>query len=450
MIRTCASTTCRILLAGLLLVTTTSAQQQTNYLQRIVKRTTVAVNMTGSANDIIVGHFGNGPNDIITGGSTGVTLLPNIGTSPVPQERIVSTGTVESLCVGKLNGDALSDFVYAMDGGASAISVGLQNGVGSFALHNVLPSSNLVLSSMTLARAIGRSVKAEDMDGDGLEDIVATINGADGDARKGALLYMRNTGDGINYDTSYLDESIGGVGLVQIMDLDGDSRLDIVVMGVDSKKLTVYFNEAVGSPTNFTRVVLDEAATSNLCIATGDFNNAGQGDILAIGKTSIHFYLNYYQRNFQKWDMFNYGANETGSSSDYHHFSCALNDMDGNGLTDIVYTQGLQNVSTILTVCGLHHCLHWKVQDNSLVLLFFTHVALFVPQGVFFIPQTKASPSTFSGPGRVAAAAPQTSQFQLHDINGDGIKDIVLFSQGDQAVYSFLVQELNKNQFCMI
>jgi hypothetical protein len=74
----------------------------------------------------------------------------------------------------------------------------------------------------------------------------------------------------------------------------------------------------------------------------------------------------------------------------------------------------------------------------------------FFLQGVFFIPQTLATPSTFSGPGRTAAAAPQTSQFTLHDMNGDGIKDILLYSQGDQAVYAFIVQELEQTQYCMI
>ena len=67
-----------------------------------------------------------------------------------------------------------------------------------------------------------------------------------------------------------------------------------------------------------------------------------------------------------------------------------------------------------------------------------------------FIPQTNATPSTFSGPGRIAAPANQTSQFKLHDMNGDGIKDIVLYSQGDQAVYAFLVEELEASQKCMI
>ncbi|NJK53462.1 MAG: hypothetical protein HC936_12810 [Leptolyngbyaceae cyanobacterium SU_3_3] len=67
-----------------------------------------------------------------------------------------------------------------------------------------------------------------------------------------------------------------------------------------------------------------------------------------------------------------------------------------------------------------------------------------------FIPQTKADPSTFSGPGRTAAPANQTSQFKLHDMNGDGIKDIVLYSHGDQAVYAFIVEELEATQQCMI
>jgi FG-GAP-like repeat len=339
-------------------ISLTSAQLE-SYSQRIVQRTTVAMGQTGSSvNGILVGDFtagGGGTNDVITGGSSGVTLVPNTimpatyDGAAVPVVGASGGIIVESLCSGDLNGDGLPDFVYALNGDSTAsIKVGLQQSgsSGSFSMSTALPATGV---QNFVGRAVGRSVKVEDMDGDGFKDIVATINGADGEAGKGALVYLRNTGNGLTFETTYIDESIGGVGLVQIMDLDGDARLDIVVLGVDSKKLAVYFNEpgGTGAVGNFTKVILDEAVESNLCMATGDFNNAGQGDILAIGQNSMHFYLNYYQRNFQKWDMFSVMAtSETmGTSTDYHHYACDLYDMDGNGLTDIVYTQGLQNVS---------------------------------------------------------------------------------------------------------
>jgi FG-GAP-like repeat len=328
-----------MIIAAVVLVITiscTNAQTQ-QYLQRIVKRSTVATNMTGSVNDIIAGNFGQ-TNDVMTGGSSGVTLVPNTGGTTFGAPRSVTGGTIQALCMGDLNGDGLDDIVYAMDDASAALRVGLHTGAGSFTMNTVIPASGSVPG---MSRAIGRSVKVDDMDGDGKMDIVTTVN--DGGSN-GALIYLRNTGDGRAFETTYLATDVGGIGLVQVMDLDGDNRLDIVVMGVDSKKLTVYFNEG-GAPANFTKVILDEMAESNLCIATGDFNNIGQGDILAIGKTSMHFYLNYYQRNFQKWNMFTFPANETGTSSDYHHYACDLYDMDGNGLIDIVYTLGLQNVS---------------------------------------------------------------------------------------------------------
>ncbi|NJK53463.1 MAG: hypothetical protein HC936_12815 [Leptolyngbyaceae cyanobacterium SU_3_3] len=299
---------------------------------------------------------------VITGGSAGVVMFPNTAMpatyDAAPQTVSSGTSVVESLCSGDLNNDGLEDFVYALNGDAAAsLKVGLQLASGSesrFATSVALPATGV----RNLSRAVGRNVKMADMDGDGFLDIIAAINGADatGEAGKGALVYLRNTGNGITYETTYIDESLAGVGLVQVMDLDGDQRLDIAVLGVNSKKLAVYFNEGgSGAVGNFTKVVIDEAAESNLCMATGDFNNAGQGDILAIGKTSIHFYLNYYQRNFQKWDMFSVLAtNATGTSTDYHHYACDLYDMDGNGLTDIVYTQGLQNASgadSIVIVC---------------------------------------------------------------------------------------------------
>jgi hypothetical protein len=67
--------------------------------------------------------------------------------------------------------------------------------------------------------------------------------------------------------------------------------------------------------------------------------------------------------------------------------------------------------------------------------------------GVFYLPQTQAG--LFSGPGRMAAAAPQTANFLLYDMDGDGIRDIISYSMGDQAVYLFFVEELDEYESCM-
>jgi FG-GAP-like repeat len=350
----------------IIISSTTNAQQ----LQRIVNQTTVATSVTSAVNQFLVSDYGRNK-DILAGGSAGVVLYPNLGFGNFGTAQVITGGNVECMCDGDFNGDGLADFVYAVDDSSATLRVALQNAVtpGTFDMSTIMTATSLVLptSGATLMRPIGRNVKVADMDGDGYYDIIATVNGAgDSDALKGALVYLRNTGDGINYETTILAEDLGGIALLKLADLDGDDRVDIVVVGVDSRQVAVYYNEKTtpggsgavvgGGGGNFTKLVLDQSAESNLCIAIGDFNNYGNPDILAIGSTTIHFYLNNFGRNFQKWDMFDY-IHEENMSTDYHHFSCALYDIDGNGLTDIVYTQGLQGkiteVSTTLDYNGV-------------------------------------------------------------------------------------------------
>jgi FG-GAP-like repeat len=337
-------------------------------LTRIVNQTTVATNILGSIDNFLVSNYGR-RNDILAGGSAGFTLFPNNGVDDTaggtanisfgPAQPVVITsgggaGRIECMCDGDFNGDGLDDFVYALDDDMAALRIALQNSAtGTFDTYNLILASNgavtLPMSGIALGRAIGRSVKVADMDGDGDYDIIATLSGADDQANIGALLYLRNSGNGINYEISYLDESLGGIAIVRLGDLDEDDRVDITVMGVDSRQLAVYYNEApltnIAIPAaaggNFTKQVLDTAAESNMCIAIGDFNDYSNPDIVAIGTSTIHFYLNNFGRNYQKWNMFDYTP-APDASTNYHHFSCALYDMDGNGLMDIVYTQGLQ------------------------------------------------------------------------------------------------------------
>jgi FG-GAP-like repeat len=357
-INSCFVEAIQISLTNDALVQQQQEQEQQSQSQRIVNQTIVATGITGRVHQFLVSNYGR-PRDILAGGTNGVYLYPNFGSFGTP-ERIVG-GIIEGMCDGDFNGDGMADFVYAMDDSSAALRVALQTnysevtGQNGFDITTLLSGTGLVSpttgATILSSRTIGRNVKVADMDGDGKYDIIVTVNGADGDALKGALIYLRNTGDGINYETQILADDLGGIALLKLGDLDGDGRVDIVVVGVDSRQMTIYYNEQpsnitgaiVGAGGNFTKLVLDTSAESNLCIAIGDFNSYANADILAIGPTTIHFYLNNFGRNYQKWDMFDY-IHEPNTSEDYHDFSCALYDMDGNGLIDIVYTQGLQGM----------------------------------------------------------------------------------------------------------
>jgi hypothetical protein len=167
---------------------------------------------------------------------------------------------------------------------------------------------------------------------------------------------------------------------------------------LDTKELVVYFNEADG---NFTRSVIDASAESNLCIGTGDFNNIGRPDILLMGLSSIHLYINLNNRRFSKNKMFEF--NSTGfKSTDYRAMQCEFWDMDGNSLLDMTIVRGYEN-------------------------------------GVQYYAQ--ASANLFAFPPRMFAPANSTSNFVMHDMNGNGFEDVISVSVADKAVYAFMVGE---------
>jgi hypothetical protein len=228
------------------LVLVVSVPSYTRAERAVLERVTVATNVNG-IHDIQVGNFGggNGANSVITGGTNGVLLMKKLSGNDqyaAPQTIINSFSngaSIDILAVGDLNGDGRDDFVHVINSQAvtaspspsSAIQSAVARSDNTFQIQGRLSNTDLTLpeTGAVLARVNGRDVKLADMNGDDNLDIIATVNGHGDKARTGALVYMRNTGPNV-YETTYIDESLGGIALLSIADFDVDGRPDIATV----------------------------------------------------------------------------------------------------------------------------------------------------------------------------------------------------------------------------
>ncbi len=211
---------------------------------------------------------------------------PGGGSGAWTARRITQDSYSRSLVLADIDGDGILD-VIASDNQSGAVSAFVGNGGAAWteialsnnALHGHFGSAadidgdgrdeifqpkyhaidTLFLDSATgaavtqsLARfeledvnLIVSSVKAGDIDGDGLTDIVFTIGSSVSTttgAVRGGLYYLRQTAT--SWEVGLIDDSQGSMVGVQVFDYDGDGDLDIVAnTEYPAQAITLYLQQ---------------------------------------------------------------------------------------------------------------------------------------------------------------------------------------------------------------
>ncbi len=117
-----------------------------------------------------------------------------------------------------------------------------------------------------------RSVKAADIDGDGLLDVVGAA------LLSNAVTWWRNNGD-TTWTEYTLDNNFGMSHMVYSYDLDADGDSDIVAVAYTSNDVAWWRNDG-GSPVRFTKQVIDGSLFGALGVFAADINNDGHLDVL--------------------------------------------------------------------------------------------------------------------------------------------------------------------------
>jgi hypothetical protein len=117
-----------------------------------------------------------------------------------------------------------------------------------------------------------RSVKAVDIDGDGLKDAVGAALLAN------AVTWWRNNGD--STWTEYPIDSIFGMAhMVYSFDIDADGDSDVVAAGYTSNSIAWWRNDG-GMPIQWTKQTIDGSFLGALGVYVKDINNDGHLDVL--------------------------------------------------------------------------------------------------------------------------------------------------------------------------
>ena len=254
---------------------------------------------------------------------------------------LATDNNLTSIAIGDLDGDGKLDLAVANRNGKSVLVLKNTSNSGSisFTVNPRFPTGRLPSSV-----AIG------DLDGDGKLDLAITNEGDD------TISVLRNTSTtGINSFASRVDFATEkGPFSVAIGDLDGDSKLDLAIVNLNSAKVSILRNTStIGVIDSNSFVPKVDFAISGFSIAMGDLNGDGKLDlVIAGGKVSV-------LRNTSTIGVIdsNSFAPEVDFATGSSPFSVAIGDLDGDNKLDLAVANFddesvsvLRNTSTTATI----------------------------------------------------------------------------------------------------
>ncbi len=178
-------------------------------------------------------------------------------------------------------------------------------------------------NSYTITSDIGDVVldmAAHDMDGDGDDDVLLTLDGSQG------LVIYRNDGGG-TFTRVVIDGTLAnGWKYMDVEDVDGDGDYDIAMTNRGSGRVYIYYNNG---GLNFTRTTLDNALTSPIGVDIADMDLNGLPDVVVADPGSNKMYF-YVQIPISPYWI------KIPSSSSRPYFAAYIKDLDGDGYPDIL------------------------------------------------------------------------------------------------------------------
>ena len=180
-----------------------------------------------------------------------------------------------------------------------------------------------------------------DLDGDGNLDVIVACLGSfyPGDARSGSVVWLRGSADG-TFTAIPLLEGVGRVADVQAADFNGDGKLDLVVAVFGWRKTgeILYLENRTKdwSKPVFEPHVVDQRHGA-IHVPVADLNGDGKPDFVALisqEHETIVAFLNEGDGRFRKETIYTAPHPAYGSSG------IQLVDLNGDGLLDVLYTNG--------------------------------------------------------------------------------------------------------------
>lgn len=240
-----------------------------------------------------------------------------------PRRNWNTTWTPTDLAVGDLNGDGRPDLVTPASG---------QQDVGDFALIFNLGGGEFAAREDYHLPGVTSELAIEDLDGDGVLDVVAGLE----QAGPNALAFLPGDGDKGVVLPPVLSDELGSFGSINpgapaLADFNGDGDPDIVV-AIDGTPNGAFVADGDGSGQFDVANMIELSTTGRASGAVvADFNRSGRMDVAvtnsSIGNSSLSLFSNF-------------GGGSWGSEQRFDTqgapFFPVVGDLDGDGWPDVV------------------------------------------------------------------------------------------------------------------
>jgi len=252
--------------------------------------------------------------------------------------------------IADMNGDEIPELVTSEAGSGSsaylAIFTTFFDDEGMISIDN-----RLEINFGTGVYSEPQDIALGDLNGDGLLDIVASEEGDVTDDFESHTCIFINSSENQNFsfDSPMIIEGDGYEGYVQLQDINGDGKLDIVtIRGSSWSKMNVYINTTQGNEVSFAnKVIIEDYVDPRPAFA--DLNGDGKIDMVTTAYSTDRRDVYIYSNNSTEENIdFNLelivqsGGEHADWPTDYDWsaYSPTLADIDGDGRLDIIVANG--------------------------------------------------------------------------------------------------------------